>query len=224
MSIREEPGRARVLIVEDEPLFRELLENALSRERGLEIVGVTVDGGTAVQLAEERSPDAVIMDVGLMGDVDGIKAALRIKERRPETGIVILSSHRDRRYVTSLPLERGAGWAYLLKQSVPDLATIVRAIHGSIDGMLVLDSTLVKSLSPREGSALGGLTARQRQVLQLIAEGYSNAAIASELGLAEKSVEIYINAIYQELGLSHEPGINPRVQATLVYLEDSDDK
>ena len=86
--------------------------------------------------------------------------------------------------------------------------------------MLVLDSTLVKSLSPREGSALGGLTARQRQVLQLIAEGHSNAGIASELGLAE----IYINAIYQELGLSHEPGINPRVQATLVYLEDSDDK
>ncbi|MDA1347498.1 MAG: response regulator transcription factor [Chloroflexi bacterium] len=220
----DKPQVARILIVEDEPLFRELLENTLARQTGLEIIGSAVDGATAVQMARERAPDAVIMDVEIAGDIDGIKAALRIKDLRPETGIVILSSHRDRRYVTSLPVEQGAGWAYLLKQSVPDVATLVRAIYGSISGMLVLDSTLVRSLSPREGSDLDRLTARQRQVLQLVAQGYSNASVAGELGLAEKSVEIYINAIYQELGLSNEPGINPRVQATLTYLEDSDEE
>ena len=224
MEEQDKRQTARILIVEDEPLFRELLENTLGRQTGVEIIGSAVDGATAVQMARERAPDAVIMDVEIAGDIDDIKAALRIKDLRPETGIVILSSHRDRRYVTSLPVEQGAGWAYLLKQSVPDVATLVRAIYGSISGMLVLDSTLVRSLSPREGSALDRLTARQRQVLQLVAQGNSNASVAGELGLAEKSVEIYINAIYQELGLSHEPGINPRVQATLAYLEDSDDE
>ena len=211
----------RVLIVEDEALFREMLSRTLAAEPGLEVVGVATEGKEAVRLAAELSPDAVIMDIALPGGMDGIDAALQIKAQRKETGIVILSVHKDRRYVSSLPLSESPGWAYLLKQTVPDLSSVMRAIQGSVDGLVVLDPAVVETLQPRRGSAAARLTPRHRQVLELIAQGYNNTAIAHELSLTEKSVETYINTIYQVLQIPGEEGVHARVKATLVYLEDS---
>lgn len=210
-----------MLIVEDEPLFRELLRRTLSAEPVLKVVGLAEDGETAIRLAREREPDAVLMDIELPGELDGIEAALRIKQERPQTGIVILSAHKDRRYLTSVPFGESPGWSYLLKQTVPDLDTVVRAIQGAVSGMVVLDPAVVAALRPRHGSTLAGLTPRQQQVLELIAQGHNNAAIAQRLVLTEKSVETYINAIYQELGLSGERDIHARVKATLFYLLES---
>ena len=214
----------KILIVEDEALFRDLLRRTLSEVPGLEVVGAAHDGEAAVRLAREAEPDSIIMDIELGGEMDGIEAALRIKEEMPDVGIVILSAHRSRRYVTSLPLETSTGWAYLLKQSVQDLDGLVRAIRGSVSGMVVLDPAVVKNSFVKEGSAVERLTIRQQEVLELIAQGYNNAAIANEFGVVEKSVEIYIGAIYQELNLSHEPQIHARVSATIAYLEGSEDK
>ena len=211
----------RVLIVEDEALFRDMLSRTLAAEPGLEVVGVATEGKEAVRLAAELIPDAVIMDIVLPGGMDGIDAALQIKAQRKETGIVILSVHKDRRYVSSLPLSESPGWAYLLKQTVPDLSSVMRAIHGSVDGLVVLDPAVVETLQPRRGSAAARLTPRHRQVLELIAQGYNNTAIAHELSLTEKSVETYINTIYQVLQIPGEEGVHARVKATLVYLEDS---
>jgi DNA-binding NarL/FixJ family response regulator len=213
--------KTRLLVVDDEALFRELLCRTLSSEPELAVVGVAGDGETAVQLARKEKPDVVIMDIELPGKLDGIEAALQIKKERPQTGIVVLSAHSERRYVTSLPLEDIQGWAYLLKQTAPDLATVVRAIEGSKAGMVVLDPTVVAGLRPRQGSAVARLNPRHQEVLELLAQGYSNAAIAQLLKLSRKSVETYINAIYQELHLSHEQDIHARVKATLLYLESS---
>ncbi|MBE0479483.1 MAG: response regulator transcription factor [Dehalococcoidia bacterium] len=213
--------KTRLIIVDDEALFRELLGRTLDIEPGLDVVGMAQDGRTAIELAREQKPDVVIMDIELPGELDGIAAALVIKQERPQTGIVILSAHRERRYITSLPLEQIQGWAYLLKQTVPDLAAIVRAIQGSRAGMVVLDPAVVASLRPRQGSAVAKLNPRHQEVLELLAQGYSNAAIAERLRLSRKSVETYINAIYQELHLSHEQDIHARVKATLLYLESS---
>ena len=212
----------RLLVVEDEPLFSELLLHTLGAEEGIEVVDVARDGETAIQMARRHKPDAIIMDIELEGETDGIEAALKIKEETPKVGIVILSSHRDRRYLTSLPLERSSGWAYLLKQSVPDMDSVIRAIQGSIMGMVVLDPAVMGNLRPRQGSAIARLTPRQQQVLELIAQGYNNNAIAGKLTLTPKSVETYIHAIYQELQLSHEPDMHARVQATLHYLQNSE--
>ncbi len=213
----------KILVVEDEALFSDLLRRTLESDPGLEIVGDAQDGETAIALAQQLKPDAVIMDIELSGELDGIETALKIKGERPETGVVILSAHKDRRYVTSLPIDESAGWAYLLKQSVPDVETIVRAIQGSVTGMVVLDPEVVMSLRPKKDSALGRLTPRLRQVIELIAQGYNNVAIARELTLSERSVETYINLIYQEFQLSGEPDRHARVSATLLYLEDSQD-
>ena len=211
----------RLIVVDDEPLFRELLCRTLSAEQGLQVVGVAGDGETAIRLAKQEKPDVVIMDIELPGKLDGIEAALQIKKERPQTGIVILSVHSERRYVTSLPLETMQGWAYLLKQTTRDLATLVRAIQGSKAGMVVLDPAVVSNLRPKQGSAVARLNPRHQEVLELLAQGYSNAAIAQLLNLSRKSVETYINAIYQELHLSHEQDIHARVKATLLYLEGS---
>ena len=211
----------RLIIVDDEPLFSELLRRTLSTEPGLEVVGVAGDGETAVQLAREVRPNAVVMDIELPGGLDGIEAALRIKAESPETGIVILSAHKDRRYVSSLPIEESPGWSYLLKRSAPDVATIVRAIQGSMAGMVVLDPEVVASLRPRQGSAVARLTPRQQEVLELMAQGYNNTAIAQRLTLTLGAVETHISAIYQELQISGEHDVHARVKATLLFLDDS---
>lgn len=213
--------KTRLIVVDDEALFREMLVRTLSAEPGLEVVGVAGDGETAVSLAREKRPDVVLMDIELPGEIDGITAALEIKREMPKTGVVILSVHSERRYVMSLPLDDIQGWGYLLKQTVPDLATIVRTIEGSKAGMVVLDPAVVAGLRPKQGSAVARLNPRHQEVLELLAQGYSNAAIALQLRLSRKSVETYINAIYQELHLSHEPDIHARVKATLIYMESS---
>ena len=209
----------KLLVVDDEPLFSELLCRTLETEPSLEIAGVARDGETALRLARELRPNAVVMDIDLAEGGDGIETALVIKEEMPQTGIVILSAHKDRRYLDILPLQESPGWSYLLKQSAPDVATVVRAIEGSVAGMIVLDPAVVPGLVPKQGSTVSRLTPRQQEVLQLIAEGYTNAGIAQSLTLAEKSVETYVNAIYQELQISGRQGVHSRVKATLFYLE-----
>jgi len=211
--------KTRLIITEDEALFRELLLRTLSSEPGLEVVGTAEDAETAIKLAKELKPDVAIMDIELPGEMDGIEAALLIKRERPKIGIVVLSVHSDHRYVSSLPLGDLGGWAYLLKQSVPDLSTLVRAIHGSKEGMMVLDPAVMARLRPRKDSPVARLTPRLQEVLRLIAQGFNNSAIAERLVLSERSVEGYVKSIYQELNLSGEPEIHARVKAALTYLE-----
>lgn len=211
----------RLLVVEDEALFREMLVMTLEDESGLEIVGQAGDGQTAIELAAERQPDVVLMDIELPGDIDGIDAGIEIRKINPSTGIVLLSSHRDRRFFTSLPADQQSGWSYLLKQSVGDVETVIRAIRGSAAGMVVLDPALIGEMRPKPDSALSRLTPRQHDVLELIARGYSNSAIADELSLTERSVETYVSVIYQELGVSGERETHARVKATLMALEES---
>jgi len=193
--------KIRVVVIEDEALFREVLVDALSLQAGLEIVGTTDDAEKAIALARETKPNVMVMDIELSSKMDGIDAALAIKRDNPEIGIVILSAHDDPRYVTSLPLGESTGWAYLLKQTVRDLSTVVQAIEGCARGMVVLDPAVMAKLHPRKGSNVYRLTSRQQDVLRLLAEGFNNATIAKKLALKERSVESYINTIYQHLGL-----------------------
>jgi DNA-binding NarL/FixJ family response regulator len=211
----------KILVVDDQVLFSELLSRTLSTDAEFTVVGIAHDGEAAVRLAGETQPDVVLMDIELPGKLDGIEAAQLIQQTRPETGIVLLSAHNDRRYLTRLPLNESPSWSYLLKQSVPDLASLIRAIEGSMRGLVVLDPEVVRRLRPREGSPITKLTPRQQEVLALIAQGFTNAAIAQRLVLTEKSVETYIGAIYQQLQLTGEGEIHARVKATLIYLAES---
>src|SRR5207244_2970729 len=138
-------------------------------------------------------PEVAVLDIELPGDMNGIQLGLSLRKRRSELGIVILSNHADPQYLAAVPRESIAGWSYLQKKSVRNIETLVRALEGAAMGLVVLDEEIVERSRGRGGGPLDRLSARQREVLGLIAEGYTNAAIAKKLVLSEKSVENYIN-------------------------------
>ena len=210
-----------VLIVEDEGLFRDMLKISLGALDDLDVVGTASDGDTAIELADRLNPDVVLMDIELGSEPNGIAAGKSIKESHEEMGMIILSAHKEREYLNLIASDDYSGWSYLLKQSVSDAGALVRAIEGSASGLVVMDPTVVNGMKPRQGSITAGLTPRQQEVLSMMAQGYNNAAIAGKLVLGTKSVENYINAIYQELTLSHNGPLHPRVQAVLSYIRDS---
>ncbi|MFQ6026005.1 MAG: response regulator transcription factor [Dehalococcoidia bacterium] len=211
----------KIMIVEDEGLFRDMLKISLSSLPNLEVVDAVADGNTAIECANRLDPDVILMDIELGSDPNGINAGRAIKSEHPDTGIVILSSHRERQYLSLIAVEESSGWSYLLKQSVSDAGALARAIEGAASGLVVMDPAVVNSMKPRKGSITAGLTPRQQEVLTMMAQGYNNAAIAEKLVLGTKSVENYINAIYQELNLSHNGPLHPRVQAVLSYIRDA---
>ena len=211
----------RILIVEDEGLFRDMLKISLGSLPDLEVVGAVSDGIAAVEAAGRLLPDVVLMDIELGCDPNGIAAGRAIKEEHPDIGIIILSAHKEREYITLMAVQEMSGWSYLLKQSVTDAEALLRAIAGTASGLVVMDPSVVEGMRPRQGSLTAVLTPRQQEVLAMMAQGFNNSAIAKQLVLGTKSVENYINAIYQELGLNHNGALHPRVQAVLSYIRDS---
>jgi DNA-binding NarL/FixJ family response regulator len=210
-----------ILIVEDEGLFRDMLKISLGSLPDLEVVGAVSDGNAAVEAADRLLPDVVLMDIELGCDPNGIAAGRAIKEQHPDIGIIILSAHKEREYLNLMAAQELSGWSYLLKQSVTNAEALVRAIAGAASGLVVMDPSVVDKMRPRQGSLTAGLTPRQQEVLAMMAQGYNNSAIAGHLVLGTKSVENYINAIYQELSLNHNGPLHPRVQAVLSYIRDS---
>jgi DNA-binding NarL/FixJ family response regulator len=209
-------------VVEDEPLFRSLLVRALALDPRFEVVGAWSDGASALTDAPAARPDVVTLDIELPGRVDGIQVGYALRQQLPRLGIVVLSNHDDPRFVGAIADDQFAGWSYLLKRSVRDLDALGRAVAGAAAGDVVVDAQLVDRLKPRRGGLLEGLTARQREILGLLAQGLTNATIAERLGLAEKSVENQLTAIYGELGIDRRASaVHPRVSAVLVYLRES---
>lgn len=213
--------KIRLLIVEDEGLFRDMLRQSLSPQPNLEVVAAVADGIAAIEAADKLKPQVVLMDIELGSGISGIEAALRIRANHPNVGIVILSMHKDKQYIASLPKGQAGGWSYLLKQSVDDIAALVRAIEGSAAGFIVLDPAIVDGLRPAPGSVVDKLTTRQREVLELMAKGYSNASIADELSITKKAVENYINVLFQELEITKDEPVHPRVMSVLIYLQET---
>ncbi len=214
----------RVLIVEDEGLYRQMLQIALQSAAGVKVVGVACDGESALRAVQDLRPDVMLTDIELGPGMHGVDLGRRARQIHAAMGVVLLSNHHARQYLQAIPAEAAAGWCYLLKRSVSDLEVLVRAIQGSSLGLVVLDPQISSGVRPRRGSSVGRLTPRQFEVLGLLAEGYSNAAIAERLFLSEKSVENYLTAIYRELGIGMqgEP-IHPRVKAVLTYLRETQD-
>ena len=211
----------RILIVEDEGLFRDMLKISLSSIPNMEVVDAVSDGEAAIEAANRLKPDVVLLDMELGSEPNGISAGRSIKEVHDGIGMIVLSAHKEREYLNLITKEEYTGWSYLLKQTVSDASSLVRAIEGAAAGLVVMDPSVVNGMKPRPGSVTARLTPRQQEVLSMMAQGYNNSSIADKLVLGTKSVENYINAIYQELSLSHDGTLHPRVQAVLSYIRDS---
>ena len=146
----------RILIVEDEGLFRDMLKISLGSLTNLEVVGAVSDGSAAVEVAARLLPDVVLMDIELGCDPNGIAAGRAIKEEHPGIGIIILSAHKEWEYLNMMAAQELSGWSYLLKQSVTDAEALMRAIEGAASGLVVMDPFVVHNMRPRQGSLTAG--------------------------------------------------------------------
>lgn len=218
-SLKEK--KLKVVIVEDEHLFRDLLRVSLSQSGRIEVVGDFADGESALDGAPALRPDVAILDIELRRDgLNGIQTGLLLKQQQPDLGIVLLSNHREPAFLSSLTEGELAGWSYLLKGSVTDVDSLARAIVGAAEGYVILDPQLIRRSRPRPEEPLARLTPRQLEVLELIAQGWSNTAIGGRLAISRKSVENQINAIFQILGIEKDDiSVQPRVRAVLKYLQ-----
>jgi two-component system response regulator NreC len=199
----------RILLADDHNIIRDGMRLLLERQAGFAVVGEAADGREVVQLAQEQAPDVVVMDIA-MPNMNGIEATRRIIERRPDIGVVILSMHDDESYVIR-SLKAGAR-AYLLKDAVKtDLIAAIQAVATgrsffSPKISRILQEDFVQLLG-RRGSddSYDLLTEREREVLQLVAEGKTNKEIASHLSLSLYTVDTHRTHILQKLNLHSVP-------------------
>lgn len=204
----------RVVIVEDESLFRQMLRAQLSADPELEVIGETDNGEAAIEMARTLTPEVMLMDIDLGEGITGIEAGYAIKAERPTTGIVLLSNHKAKQFIVS-----SGGWSYLIKRNVRDVDTVLRAVKGAAWGLLVIDPTLTGMLTPRQGEALSRLEPRQLKVLELLAQGYANQAIGRELVMEPAEVQRNLVRIYDRLEIDMRGDVDPRVAAVRTYLE-----
>jgi DNA-binding NarL/FixJ family response regulator len=217
----------RVVLGEDNALLRQGLVRLLSGQPDIELVGTAADLPGLLELVESQGPDVVVSDIRMppTGTDEGIQLASRLRDERPEVGVVVLSQHADAAYALALLEGGSAGRGYLLKERVSDVGELTAAVRAVAAGGSVIDPTVVEQLvavnRTRPASRLDALTPRELEVLAQMARGGSNAAIAAELVLSERAVEKHINSILGKLGLSEERDLNRRVSAVLVYLSES---
>ena len=214
-------GAIRVLICEDEALFRDLLQTSLSAFDQINVVGAVDNGADAIRRAAELKPDVVLMDIELGSEPNGIRAGHEIKSHNASIGIVILSMHVEKEYLATIPASRAAGWSYLRKQSVRDKTSLVRVIEGASWGLVTMDPSIIEMLRPRRSSVLERLTSQQLKLLEMIAGGYADHAIATQLGVDGDGIAGHIRQIYESLEIDLDGPTDPRVEATLKYLRET---
>jgi DNA-binding NarL/FixJ family response regulator len=210
------------VIADDSVLWREGLARLLI-EAGVEVCSLDGDTASLISAIEEHEPDVAIVVVRMPPTFahEGVEAAAVARRRWPGMGIVLLSQTLEVRHAAALARANPNGFGYLLKDRVLDTATLVDALVTTTAGGTVLDPDVVRALLGRHDtqSRLTRLTAREREVLALVAEGRSNAAIARHLVLTEKTVETHIANIMTKLDLIQAPDDHRRVLAVLAWLE-----
>ena len=213
----------RVVIAEDLALLRDGIVRLL-RDSGMEVVAAVDDGDALVEAVARERPDVAVVDVRLPPSFrdEGLRAALVARRRVPGTAVLVVSQYVEQTYAVELLADGGGGVGYLLKERIADPADFVEAVRRVADGGTAMDPEVVAQLVARRGrSELGALTPREREVLELMAEGRSNAAIAESLVVTEGAVEKHVSNIFGKLGLTSSEGAHRRVLAVLAFLRNA---
>jgi DNA-binding NarL/FixJ family response regulator len=212
----------RVVIADDSVLLREGLTRLLA-EAGIETSASVGDADALEAAVAEHKPDVAIVDIRMPPTYthEGAKAAIHLREQWPTLGILLLSQSLEHRYAAQLATDHPAHLGYLLKDRVLDVATLVDSLERIARGGTVLDPEVVSYLLTRQGTRqrIAALTDRERDVLALMAEGRSNAAIARDLSVNRKTVESHTASMFTKLDLFVEPDDHRRVLAVLAWLQ-----
>lgn len=201
----------RVVLADDHAVVRDGLRLLLTAETDLSVIGEATNGREAVQQVERLQPDVVVMDIG-MPELNGIDATLQIRAASPPTQVVILSMHASAEHIVRA-LQAGA-LGYLLKESAGrEVVAAVRSVHAGrryVSAQIsatMIDGYLAQMSDPQQRSPLASLSRREREVLQLVAEGHSSADIGRRLSLSPKTVETYRSRLMHKLGLEDIPSL-----------------
>jgi DNA-binding NarL/FixJ family response regulator len=214
----------RVVIGEDSVLLREGAARILE-EAGIEVAGQAGDAEDLLRKVRAHKPDVAIVDIRMPPDNtdDGLRAAAKIREELPGTGILVLSQYVEEHYAVDLLSAGSEGVGYLLKDRIAEVDRLVDAVRRVAEGGSVLDPEVVSEMlgRRREEGPLDTLTEREREVLKAMAEGQTNRAIAAELFVSERAVERHVTAIFGKLDLGDgSDGGHRRVLAVLAYLRE----
>ncbi len=211
----------RIALADDSLLFREGLARLLT-ERGFDVAGQATDADSLLTLVDAEAPDIAIIDIRMPPEHrdEGLVAARAIRDRHPTVGVLVLSQYVEVHYALALVEDRPRGAGYLLKDRVEDLEEFTTSVRRVAAGELVVDPSVVSLLVSRSRvhDPLDELTAREREVLRLMAEGRSNHAISAQLFLTERTVESHVRSIFLKLGLQPATDDHRRVLAVLNYL------
>lgn len=209
------------MLADDATLVREGIARLLTEE-GVQVVAQFSDAtGLSAAVRAER-PDAVLVDVRMppTHTTEGLRAAVRLKAECPELGVLVLSQHIETRHAVELLAGAHTGVGYLLKERITQPAELVEALRLVGGGGTVIDSEVVRRVfeTPRPADPLARLTGKEREVLDLVARGYSNERIAQWLGVTARTVETHTSRIFSKLDLEADPATHRRVLAVLTHL------
>jgi DNA-binding NarL/FixJ family response regulator len=212
----------RIVIAEDSAILRDGLVSLLN-QRGQEVVAAVPDATELLAAVEEHQPDVAIVDIRMppTHTDEGLRAALHLRGAYPKLGLLVFSQYVETRYAAELLASGSEGIGYLLKDRVADVAEFMDALARVGSGGTVLDPEVVTQLlgASRRTDRVDSLTARERQVLRLMAEGRTNAAIAGQLVLSGGAVEKHVTNIFAKLGLAQSGDDHRRVLAVLRWME-----
>ena len=214
-------GGMRVVVAEDSVLLRAGLTRLLA-DAGEDVVAAVDDADALVDVVERHRPDLAVVDVRMPPTFtdEGIRAAVAIRRRRPDVGILVLSQYVEETYAAELIAGDTAGFGYLLKDRIADVADFLDALRRVAGGGTALDPEVVAQLLVRRHrDPMERLTPREREVLALMAEGRSNSAIAAALFVSDSAIEKHVNSIFTKLDLQPADGDHRRVLAVLRFLE-----
>ena len=211
----------RVVVADDSVLLREGVVRLLE-ENGFEVVGQAGDAEDLIRKVKAHKPDVAVVDIRMppTNTDDGLRAALEIRAELPDTGVLVLSQYVEEGYALDLVGDSAGGVGYLLKDRVADVDRFVDSVRRVADGGSALDPEVVSQLvgRARRDDPLDELTPREREVLELMAEGRSNNAIAEHMTVTERAVEKHVTSIFGKLGLAPAPEDHRRVLAVLAFL------
>ncbi len=213
----------RVIVADDHALLLQGHKSMLE-SHGFEVVALAADADQLVRDVDAHHPDVVVTDIRMppTNTDDGLRAAVSIRRAHPDIGVLVLSQYIEANYALELIGDDARGVGYLLKDRIVDFDEVATALRRVAAGGSVLDPEVVRWLlgGARDASPLDDLTAREREVLGLVAEGYSNQGVGRRLGVSERAVAKHVSSFLAKLGLPAEPDAHRRVLAVLAYLQD----